>query len=193
MVELKPHRGLFRLQHDVGPGEGVEVTTGGAAIVGVAARRGCLAALQDAVRLRWSVELPTHPCFVEVAGGLLLWSGPGRWLLVAHRNDDGLEAELVQAFALHAAITAQGDGRVVFGVCGLRARDTLSKGVPIDLHPRSFAAGQTALTMVAHVDIQLWQIGAKHYELAIPRSYADSFLVWLMDAAAEHGCSFRPD
>ena len=193
MAELKPHRCLFRPQHDAGDGESVEVTTGGAAIVGIAARRGGLAALQDAVWLRWGVELPTRPCFVELTAGLILWSGPGRWLLVAHRNDDELEAELVRAFDPHATVTAQGDGCVVFGVCGPRARDTLSKGVPIDLHPRSFAPGQTALTMAAHVDIQLWQIGANHYKVAIPRSFADSFLAWLMDAAAEHGCSFRPD
>lgn len=192
MVELQPACGLFNPRHDIGHDACVEVTTRGAAIVGIAVGRGHLAALQEAVRLRWGVDLPTCPCFVEVAGGLLLWSGPGRWLLVAHRNDDGLEAELVQALTPDAAITAQGDGRVVFGICGSRARDTLSKGIPIDLHPRSFAPGQTALTIAAHVDLQLWQISATHYEVAIPRSFADTFVAWLMDAAAEYGCSFKP-
>lgn len=197
MVELRPVSGVFRPWRGVGDGPGghgpgVEVSTRSAAIVGIAAGRDGLTGLREAVRLRWGVDLPDRPRFAAVAGGILLWSGPGRWLLIADRDDDGLEAELVRAFAPHAAVTAQGDGRVLLGVSGPRARDTLSKGVPIDLHPRAFAPGQTATTIAAHVDVQLWQTGATRYEVAVPRSLADTFLAWLIDAAAEYGCSFLP-
>ena len=60
--------------------------------------------------------------------------------------------------------------------------------MPIDLHPRAFKPGDTAVTCVAHIGVQLWQIDdAPTYEFAVARSLAQSFWHWLEASAAEYG------
>jgi sarcosine oxidase subunit gamma len=67
-------------------------------------------------------------------------------------------------------------------------RETLAKGCPVDLHPRAFEPGDTALTAIAHMGVQLWQgDAAPTYELFVTRSMAGSFAEWLLAAAAEFG------
>jgi len=96
------------------------------------------------------------------------------------------EARLRAALAGLASVSDQSDGRVVVRVGGPRARDTLAKGLPIDLHPRAFKPGDAAVSVVAHIAVHLWQIDpAPTYELAVPRSFAASFCDWLAAAAAE--------
>jgi heterotetrameric sarcosine oxidase gamma subunit len=76
----------------------------------------------------------------------------------------------------------------VLRIGGPRARAALAKGCPLDLHPRAFGPGDTAVTAIAHVGVQLWQLDdAPTYELAVPRSMAKSFWTWLSASAAEFG------
>jgi hypothetical protein len=39
-----------------------------------------------------------------------------------------------------------------------RVRDVLAKGVPLDLHPRSFRTGDVASTLVAYIGVQIQQL-----------------------------------
>ena len=58
----------------------------------------------------------------------------------------------------------------------------------IDLHPRAFKPGDVALTIAAHIGVQLWQVDeAPTYEIAVPRSLARSLWAWLSASAAEFG------
>ena len=60
--------------------------------------------------------------------------------------------------------------------------------MPIDLHPRAFRAGDAAVTTVAHIGAQIWQVDeTPTYELIVSRSFAAGFWEWLTDAAAEFG------
>ncbi|MFD1300276.1 sarcosine oxidase subunit gamma [Methylobacterium marchantiae] len=116
----------------------------------------------------------------------LIWSGPGQWLAIAgtRRRLDGL-ADAVTGLA---SVTDQSDGRALVRVSGPCAREMLSKGVAIDLHPRAFRAGSAAVTSIAHIGAQLWQRDdAPTYDLAVARSFAGSFWSWLSHAAAEFG------
>ena len=64
----------------------------------------------------------------------------------------------------------------------------LAKGIAIDLHPRAFKPGDVALTIAAHIGVQLWQVDeAPTYEIAVPRSLAKSLWAWLSASAAEFG------
>ena len=100
---------------------------------------------------------------------------------------------LLAPLAAHAAIVDQSHARTLIRVCGPRVRDALAKGVALDLHPSAFTPGDTALTSVAHIGIQLWQTDdAPTYAFSIPRSYAGSFWDWLLSAAAEYGLEMRP-
>jgi sarcosine oxidase subunit gamma len=155
----------------------------------VIAHAGQEAALSDALRDRWGVALPGSG---EAAlGGALafLWAGPGQWYARAEGLGEGaLVKELHQALGAHAAISDQSHGRVVLRIGGARARDLLAKGTPVDLHPRAFGPGQTALTQMAHVGVHLTQIDeAPTFEISLFRGFAESFWEWLCHSAAEYG------
>jgi sarcosine oxidase subunit gamma len=72
-------------------------------------------------------------------------------------------------------------------------RDALAKGCPIDLHPRAFAAGNAAITVIAHIGIHLWRLPFDDgLYVALFRSMAGSFWSWLHASAAEFGLEVAP-
>ena len=98
------------------------------------------------------------------------------------------ELQLRSSLADVASVIDQSDGRTIIRISGPRARDTLSKGVHIDLHPSVFRPGDTAISIVSYIGVHFWQIEpAPTYEFAMFRSFAVSFWGWLVDAAAEFG------
>jgi sarcosine oxidase subunit gamma len=67
-------------------------------------------------------------------------------------------------------------------------REALAKGCPIDLHPRAFAAGAAAATVIGHIGVNLWRLPSDDgLHLAVFRSMAGSFRSWLHASAAEFG------
>lgn len=115
--------------------------------------------------------------------GDLVWSAPGQWLIVA-KSTEAL-ADLPARLAAVAAVTDQGDSRALVRVSGPRSREALAKGVAIDLHPSAFSTGSAAVTKVAHLSVQIWQLDeAPAYMIAVPRSFAGSFWSWLSAACA---------
>lgn len=153
-----------------------------------AAARGKEDALREAIRVAYGAQLPKGAGRVEGKGIAFVWAGPGQWLAVAGREQGrDLEAELKTTLAGIASVVDQSDGRVVVRISGARARDVLAKGVPIDLHPRAFRSGDVAITHASHIGVILWQTDdAPTYEVALFRSYADSFAHWLFESAAEY-------
>jgi sarcosine oxidase subunit gamma len=168
-----------------GGGVGIEIRTPAMALL--AARKGRLESLREAARGRWGVELPAAPVFVDAMIGRVSWAGPAQWLVMTDTANDRLDADIAGAFPRDVSVTAQGDGRFVVRISGPRAREALMKGVPVDLHDRAFPPGSTALTAVAHINMQLWRLGADVFEAAVFRGYADSFADWLFESAAEFG------
>jgi len=129
---------------------------------------------------------PTKPRVTSGDNADLIWAGPGRWLLVSERRDIAQIAQ--RKLGGLAAVTDQTDARAILRLSGPRARDALAKGCLIDLHPRVFAPGDTALTTIAHIGVQLWQVDdGSSFDLAVSRSLAGSFWSWLTAAAAEYG------
>ena len=127
----------------------------------------------------------------------LLWLGPNEWWIVTPEVDEELADSLREALAgLHAAVTLVGDSRTCLRVAGPRAGDLLAKGCPLDLHPRAFAAGHCAQSLLAKAGVLIHRLeegsdgggdGAPVYELYVLRSFADYLWRWLEDAAAEYG------
>jgi sarcosine oxidase subunit gamma len=153
------------------------------------ARKGRAGDLTAAIRSLYGLDLPTTPKRVEQGGLAVIWSGPGHWLAVAEDGCD-LARELTEAASAFAAVSDQSDGLAVLRISGPRARDALIKGVGLDLHPRAFAPGDAAVTVIAHIGAQLWQLDDRPtYEIAIYRSFAGSLWRWLEASAAEFGCA----
>ena len=152
-----------------------------------AAAEGKKEALQAAIQHGYGIDLPESPRRVEGKDISFIWSGPDQWIAIAERGESrDLEVELTPALAGLASVVDQSDARAVVRISGRRARDVLAKGVPIDLHPRAFRANSVAITHASHIGVILWQIDdAPTYEIAMFRSFADSFAHWLAHASAE--------
>ena len=166
---------------------------GGVEIVALAARKGKAGVLAEAVRRRWGVDLPATPRVVESGGTAFLWAGAGQWLVRRDGGGGEVERELRHLAAGLASITAQGDGRVVLRLGGPAIRSVLAGAVPIDLHPRTFRPGDTAITLAGHVGIQLRQVDdAPTFEIMAFRGYACSLFGLLYDAGLKFGVEILP-
>lgn len=148
-------------------------------------------AFRDAVAEALGVALPVDPnTAAEEGGRVVLWLGPNEWLVVA---PPGAEAGTIEALRAaldgqHAAVTDVSEGRTVIGLSGAHARDVLTKGCPIDVHPRAFAAGRCAQSTLGRALIILHQTSdAPAYDIYVERSFADYLWTWLEDAAGEYG------
>jgi sarcosine oxidase subunit gamma len=159
------------------------------ALAAVMVRKGANEALAKRVRAVFGLDLPTTPGRVAHGPLAFVWAGPGHWLAVTEgRGGTSLEELLRHDLSNLASISDQSDGRAVVRIAGARARDVLAKGVPVDLNPRVFTAGDAAVTTVGHIAVHLWQLDeTPTYEFAVFRSYAAAFWRWLMDSAAEFG------
>ncbi|WP_072394358.1 sarcosine oxidase subunit gamma family protein [Hyphomicrobium sp. CS1GBMeth3] len=145
-------------------------------------------ALREAIYTGYGVELPRGTSRVTGVGTAFVWAGPDHWLALAEREGGrDLESELKEQLSGIASVVDQSDGRVVVRIAGPHARSVLAKGVPLDLHPRAFRPGDVAITHASHIGVILWQVDDQPtYEVALFRSYADSFAHWLFESAAEY-------
>jgi sarcosine oxidase subunit gamma len=135
--------------------------------------------------------LPTTPNTSAAGGGLTaLWLGPDEWLVV---TPEGREARVAAALgrALGSgpgAVTEVGDARTVIALAGARAREVLMKGCSLDFHPRVFAPGQCAQSVIARAQAIVHLVDETPlFELYVQRSFAHYLWAWLEDAAAEYG------
>ena len=70
-------------------------------------------------------------------------------------------------------------------------RDLLATGTGLDLHPRAFGPGRSAVTQMAHVGVHITQVGPDAFELSLFRGFAESFWEWLVEMSDEFGYEVR--
>jgi len=137
---------------------------------------------RTAVTGELAVEVPTLPCTLSDNQAVrMLWVGPDDWFIIAaERSADRLSASLRAALAdQHFAVTDVSSGYTVLHLSGIPARDVLSQGCPLDLHPRVFGTGACAGSHFFKASIVLWQTDdTPTYELLVRRSFMG--YVWLM-------------
>jgi maleamate amidohydrolase len=134
--------------------------------------------------------LPTEPNTARRYGPLdVLWMGPDEWLVVAAEEPEGgLEAALSAALSGSSAsvvdVSAQ---RTIVEITGLAARELLTKGCALDLHPAVFTAGRCAQTLLARVPaILLAREDRQVLWVFVRASFADYLGEWLLDASLEY-------
>lgn len=149
------------------------------------------AAFLDGVQRCLGISLPLEPnTAAEDDTTAALWLAPDEWLLI---TEPGSEGECVRALreALqnqHIAVTEITDGQTILRLSGPHAIDVLRKGCGIDLHARSFRAGQCAQTHLEKVGVLIHKIDdSPVFHLIVRRSFSDFLAIWLQDAAAEYG------
>ena len=135
------------------------------------------------------IGLPLDANRVAMTGAVRsLWLGPDEWLLTAPAEAAGwLPGALARALAgLHAAVTDLSAARCAVDISGPLAAALLAAGCGLDLHPRAFAPGHCARTLLARLPVILDQIdAAPRYRVLVGASSARWLLDWLIDAAAD--------
>lgn len=124
----------------------------------------------------------------------VLWLGPDEWLVVGPPgNDARMEKQLSDAVLPQGGyVTDVGESRTVIVVSGVKARDVLAKGCPLDLHSLAFGPESCAQSLVGGVNVALYRAAAgpadpPRFELIVVRSFADFLWRFLEDAAGEYG------
>jgi methylglutamate dehydrogenase subunit D len=176
-------------------GSGVTVLDrDGLGLATVLARKSQTAALRLCVRAVLGVELPRGPRYVATESVAFAGTGREAWLAICQSGSNGFASSLSDTLQGLASVSDQSDGYAVLRLTGPRLRDTLSKILPIDLHPRALKAGDVATTVASHMGATLWRLddaycGSPVFEIAVFRSLAASFWHALSTAAAEFGLS----
>jgi heterotetrameric sarcosine oxidase gamma subunit len=148
-------------------------------------------AVTDYFVSRYGITPPQTPRVVPGEMLDLIWSGPSQWLAWSRRS--GMPAELASGLSGIGAVTDQSDARAVLKLRGARVRDALAKGCPVDLHPRAFRRGDTIITAIGGIGVQIWWPDVDEaLHLAVSRSMAGSFWSWLLPSAQEFGVEVLP-
>jgi methylglutamate dehydrogenase subunit D len=166
----------------------------GLAVAQICARRGKVDQLAAAIGAATGLELPHGPKRAVSNGVALIGMGPHEWLAVAEGEQGraGL-ARIKDAAQGLASVVDQSQAKAVLRLSGTRARDVLAKGCGLDLHARAFKPGDAAMTQVALIPCQLWQLDeTPSFELSVPLGYAASLWSWLTASAAEYGFEVKP-
>ncbi|MFN3231932.1 MAG: sarcosine oxidase subunit gamma [Alphaproteobacteria bacterium] len=115
-----------------------------------------------------------------------IWRAPGRWLIVHDRGEvlaTGLNAAMNQGIG--AAIDVS-DGWVSISLEGRSVRNLFRRGCDMDLHPRGFAPGRFAETVLAGFEIILHaRPEGQDYDLLVERALAVGLWVWLKEQTAD--------
>lgn len=157
-----------------------EVT--GFGLVAILLRKGFAA---EAIGTRLGITAPTSPQWTGNGDLALIGSGPAAWLARADKPAPDWADAISGQLADLASVTEVSDSYRVFRISGGNARRLLHRGAFIDLHPTAFAPGSVAVTVIAHIGVILRQLDdVPTYEIAVFRSFGESFRHWLTTAAA---------
>lgn len=185
MAEIRsesPLVGVLQLPH-----EDRELTLTELALGGHVNLRGDPGELAPALHATLQLQLPLTPNTVNAAAtASASWLGPDEWLLRLPAQADAAEAlrDLEAALSgCHFAINDISSAQTVLRLQGPRTREVLERGCTIDLHPREFAPGQCAQTLLAKAPALLVPVDAESMDVVVRRSFADYLARWLLDAA----------
>lgn len=118
----------------------------------------------------------------------VLCVGPADWLVVSEALAISCLREYLgpQTRQQGFAVVDLTHGLAVLRIQGRAARELLSMGCGIDVHPRSFPPGRCARTCFAQVPVIIECVERlQQFELYVARSYLAYLQSWLIDAAAE--------
>ncbi|MDE0512740.1 MAG: hypothetical protein OXI88_13235 [Gammaproteobacteria bacterium] len=117
----------------------------------------------------------------------IYWLGPDEWLLVtALGRESDIAEQLGENLAgqCYSLVDVTG-GQIMIRLRGPRAREVLARGCTLDLHPRSFKAGQCAQSTLAKTSMLIALVeDAPTFDIIIRRSFAEYAARWLRHSGA---------
>jgi sarcosine oxidase subunit gamma len=159
-------------------------------------RKGRRSTLEAKVQAEFGVALPSTPQRVGHGDIAFIGTGPNTWLAVSEHDNNNFAIALQRNLEGLASVNDQSDGYAILRLTGPKVRDTLAKGVSIDLHDKVFCPGMVASTVAAHVGIIFWRLeddakGLAVFEIAVFRSLASDLWHFLSQSAAEFGLEIK--
>lgn len=142
-----------------------------------------------ALERQLGVPLPVTPGTTAWSVGVdVLWMGTDEWLVVADDGAVGTAEELQAAAGPQATVVDVSAQRTIVELAGAASRELLAQGCALDLHPRAFAPGACAQTLLARAGAVLVCRSAEPcWWILVRASFAAYLAEWLIDAAA--GCA----
>ena len=150
----------------------------------------------EAVRRLFDIALPAAPNTTARNDALtVLWLGPTSWLVVAN-GASALTDFTYRRDSLNAVGGALFDltaSRVAWTISGAQAATVLATSCPLDFHPRVFADGTCAQSVLGHVNALFYKRGAPpEFVVMVARSFARDVWRSLCLSAAQHGYDVLP-
>jgi sarcosine oxidase subunit gamma len=132
--------------------------------------------------------LPGRNGVATTGDAAVLWTGPGRWIVVEPESRD-----LASVLAQHcpgdvAAITDLSHARTVLRVEGSRVRVLLAKLCTLDVDRAAFPPGTCAQSQFGQIGVLLYCRAEDGFDLFMFRGFAVSAWETIIDAALEFGC-----
>lgn len=147
--------------------------------------------LASVVKSLASADLPARANTFSPGECELYWLGPDEWLALSREPMDIVEWRDKLASA-GGSVVDMSDGYVRLDISGKSVREVLAKGCTLDLHPDCFQRGDCAQTAIARGAVLIARAaGENSFVLVVRRSFAEYLALWLRQAAAEFGVTFR--
>jgi sarcosine oxidase subunit gamma len=136
----------------------------------------------DAAAAR-ALGLPLEPNTTRTDGErTTLWLGPDEWLVVGPDGDaPAIERALLDGGGWVTTVDVSAN-RTAIELTGPSVRDLLAAGCSLDLHPRAFAPGRCAQTMLARAQVLLEARDPDTFRVHVRGSFAVYLATWLADA-----------
>ena len=151
------------------------------------------AALEDSVGLPFPDKAGEVSGSADGTGLAVLWFGPDDFLVV---SGDEAETGVSSAEATDRLIEALGSepgqvvdvsaNRTTLELSGPKAREVLQKSCQVDLHPRSFLVGHSALTQLESTGAYIWRTGEDTWRIMPRASFTTYVARWLLDGMREY-------
>ncbi|MEL6265410.1 MAG: sarcosine oxidase subunit gamma family protein [Pseudomonadota bacterium] len=119
----------------------------------------------------------------------VVWMAPDELMILGPEGSAGATVAALEAALPSALALDMSDARTLFAIEGPAARDTLAKGVPVDLRPAVFTPGTARRTHMGQVAIGVWldPEGGERFGLVCFRSLAAYVAEWLAEAGQPAG------
>lgn len=123
-----------------------------------------------------------------LSAGTLYWMGPNEWLLHCELSEvPTLLTALAQAAqGAHLAAVDVSDYYLVLRLQGADARDVLTRGTPLDVHPQVFTAGEAVNTRFAKCSVLLYAVADDCFDLQVRWSHAEYLWQFIEQAASQY-------
>lgn len=147
--------------------------------------------LQDTLK----IKLPLNPNTTSSNEQFLIyWLGPDEWLIFLEHDllELTMNALEIALKEIICSITDVSGSYVVIEIIGEKAREVLSKGCTLDLHPSQFAFNQCAQTLIGKASVILGYVhGGPTFNIVVRRSFAEYLMLWLHDSSLEYNLSLN--